>query len=87
MAITSMLALEVPVAGSFDDPRLEWRRLFSEFVRTFLLVRVGADGAVVDAASGGQTGRAAGGAAFASEPEDTPPVPVTRGAEPDPVRR
>jgi aquaporin Z len=63
MAIKSVLALEVPGAGSFDDPRLEWRRLFSEFVGTFLLVLVGAGGAVVDAASGGQIGRAAGVAA------------------------
>jgi aquaporin Z len=43
-----------------DDPRVEARRLFSEFLGTFLLVAVGAGGAVVDAASGGQIGRAAG---------------------------
>jgi len=56
-------ALELPWSRDFDDPRLEWRRLFSEFFGTFLLVLVGAGGAVVDAASGGQIGRAAGVAA------------------------
>ncbi len=56
-------ALEFPWSHDFDDPRLEWRRLFSEFFGTFLLVLVGAGGAVVDAASGGQIGRAAGVAA------------------------
>ena len=60
MVVRSLLELEVPGSRSFDDPRLEWRRLFSEFVGTFLLVLVGAGGAVVDAASGGQIGRAAG---------------------------
>ena len=53
-------ALELPWSHDFDDPRLEWRRLFSEFLGTFFLVLVGAGGAVVDAASGGQIGRAAG---------------------------
>jgi aquaporin Z len=47
----------------FDDARVEARRLFSEFFGTFLLVLVGAGGAVVDAASGGQIGRAPGVAA------------------------
>jgi aquaporin Z len=55
--------LELPWSHDFDDPRLEWRRLFSEFLGTFFLVLVGAGGAVVDAASGGQIGRAAGVAA------------------------
>src|SRR4051812_8106053 len=63
MVIRSLRSLEVTGSGSFDDPRLEWRRLFSEFVGTFLLVLVGAGGAVVDAVSGGQIGRAAGVAA------------------------
>src|SRR4051794_26835436 len=63
MAIRSLRSLEITGPHDFDDPRLEWRRLFSEFVGTFLLVLVGAGGAVVDAASGGQIGRAAGGAA------------------------
>src|SRR3954452_24476435 len=63
MAVGPLLALESPWARKFDSPALEWRRLFSEFVGTFFLVLVGAGGAVVDAASGGQIGRAAGGAA------------------------
>src|SRR4051812_23631357 len=63
MAVASVLALESPWSHDFDDVRLEWRRLFSEFLGTFLLVLVGAGGAVVDAASGGQIGRAAGVAA------------------------
>jgi aquaporin Z len=54
-----LLALESPWSHDFDDARLEWRRLFSEFLGTFLLVLVGAGGAVVDAASGGQIGRGA----------------------------
>jgi aquaporin Z len=52
--------LELPWSRDFDDPRLEWRRLFSEFLGTFFLVLVGAGGAVVDVASSGQIGRAAG---------------------------
>jgi aquaporin Z len=52
--------LELEFSRDFDDPRLEWRRLFSEFLGTFFLVLVGAGGAVVDAASDGQIGRAAG---------------------------
>src|SRR3954466_15509764 len=63
MAVAPVLALESPWSHDFDDVRLEWRRLFSEFLGTFLLVLVGAGGAVVDAASGGQIGRAAGVAA------------------------
>src|SRR5688572_25746905 len=55
--------LELPWSRAFDDPRLEWRRLFSEFLGTFFLVLVGAGGAVVDADSGGEIGRAAGVAA------------------------
>src|SRR3954462_13772667 len=61
--VAPVLALESPWSHDFDDVRLEWRRLFSEFLGTFLLVLVGAGGAVVGAASGGQIGRAAGGAA------------------------
>jgi aquaporin Z len=37
----------------FDDPKQEWRRLFSELLGTFFLVLVGAGGAVVNAASNG----------------------------------
>src|SRR3954453_8787414 len=59
MAITSLVALESPWSHQLDSPRVELRRLFSEFVGTFFLVLVGAGGAVFDAASGGQIGRAA----------------------------
>ena len=43
-----------------DNPALEWRRLFSEVLGTFLLVLVGAGGGVVNAVSNGQISRAAG---------------------------
>src|SRR3954469_23018201 len=55
-----LLALESPWSHDFDDVLLEWRRLFSEFLGTFLLVLAGAGGAVVDAASDGAIGRGAG---------------------------
>jgi len=38
---------------NFDDPKQEWRRLFSELLGTFFLVLVGAGGAVVNQASHG----------------------------------
>ena len=41
------------VRQNFDDPKQEWRRLFSELLGTFFLVLVGAGGAVVNAKSGG----------------------------------
>jgi aquaporin Z len=63
MAIAPLVALESPWSRDFDSALVELRRLFSEFLGTFLLVLVGAGGAVVDAASGGQIGRAAGVAA------------------------
>src|SRR6266581_4783686 len=44
---------------NFDNPALEWRRLFSEILGTFLLVLVGAGGSVVNAMSNGQISRAA----------------------------
>ena len=47
------------VRTNFDDPKREWRRLFSEVLGTFFLVLVGAGGGVVDAVSNGQIGRAA----------------------------
>ena len=59
-AVSAVLELEVPWSNAFDDPRQEWRRLFSELFGTFLLVLVGAGGSVVDAVSTGQIGRAAG---------------------------
>src|SRR4051812_12858767 len=60
MALAPLIELESPWSREFDDVRTEWRRLFSEFLGTFLLVLAGAGGAVVDAASGGQIGRGAG---------------------------
>jgi aquaporin Z len=53
-----VLALEYPASTTFDDPRLEWRRLFSELFGTFLLVVVGAGAAVVSAESRGAISRA-----------------------------
>src|SRR6266704_3517361 len=44
---------------NFDNPALEWRRLFSEILGTFLLVLAGAGGSVVNAVSNGQISRAA----------------------------
>jgi len=42
----------------FDDPALEWRRLFSELLGTFMLVLVGAGAGVVSALSHGAVSRA-----------------------------
>ena len=53
----SLLSLEYPGRGSFDDPKQEWRRLFSELLGTFFLVLVGAGGAVVNASSHGAISR------------------------------
>src|SRR3954454_8265618 len=44
--VERLLELEPPGIRDFDDPALEWRRLFSELLGTFLLVIVGAGGAV-----------------------------------------
>jgi aquaporin Z len=55
----ALLALEFPGLLEFDEPRLEWRRLFSELFGTFLLVLVGAGGAVVGALSHGAISRPA----------------------------
>jgi aquaporin Z len=54
-----LLELEYSRSWDFDDPRHEWRRLFSELLGTFFLVLVGAGGAVVDARFPGAVGRAA----------------------------
>ena len=43
----------------FDDPRLEWRRLFAEVFGTFFLVVVAAGASVVSAVSPGSIGREA----------------------------
>ena len=53
------LTFEDPARADFDDPRLEWRRLFSELLGTFFLVLVGAGGGVVMAASDGAISRTA----------------------------
>lgn len=45
------------VRTNFDNPRLEWRRLFAEVLGTFFLVLVGAGGGVVNEVSGGQISR------------------------------
>ena len=54
-----IIELEPPGSLTFDDPSLEWRRLFSELLGTFLLVLVGAGGAVVNAQSHGAIERGA----------------------------
>ena len=41
-----LLALEFGSRAQFDDPRLEWRRLFSELLGTFMLVLVAAGGGI-----------------------------------------
>ena len=55
----ALLALEFPATQDFDTLELWWRRLFSEFFGTFLLVLVGAGGGVVAAISHGSVSRAA----------------------------
>jgi aquaporin Z len=40
-------ALEFGSTAQFDDPRLEWRRLFSELLGTFMLVLVAAGGGIL----------------------------------------
>jgi aquaporin Z len=54
-----LTALEASVARDFDDPSLEWRRLFSELLGTFFLVLVGAGGGVINAESNGAISRTA----------------------------
>ena len=44
-----LLALEFGNRRDFDDPRLEWRRLFSEVLGTFFLVLVAAGGGLLHA--------------------------------------
>ncbi|HSZ14085.1 MAG TPA: aquaporin [Solirubrobacteraceae bacterium] len=52
-----LLALEFGSRAEFDDPRLEWRRLFSELLGTFMLVLVAAGGGLLHGK--GQIGLAA----------------------------
>src|SRR3954451_4763881 len=42
-----LLMLEVGSRAEFDDPRLEFRRLFSEALGTFMLVLVAAGGGIL----------------------------------------
>jgi aquaporin Z len=42
-----LLALEFGSKADFDDPRLQWRRLFSEMLGTFALVLVAAGGGIL----------------------------------------
>jgi aquaporin Z len=44
-----MAALEFGSKAQFDNPRLEWRRLFSELLGTFFLVLVAAGGGILHA--------------------------------------
>ena len=44
-----MLALEFGIRADFDDPRREWRRLFSETLGTFFLVLTAAGGGLLHA--------------------------------------
>lgn len=55
----ALMALEFPSTLEFDDPSLEWRRLFSELLGTFLLVLAGAGAGVVGAVSHGMISRTA----------------------------
>jgi aquaporin Z len=57
-ASTPLASLEF-THRNFDDPALEWRRLFSEILGTFLLVLAGAGGDVVNAVSNGAISRSA----------------------------
>jgi aquaporin Z len=56
--LTPLTSLEF-TRRNFDDPALEWRRLFSEILGTFLLVIVAAGGGTINAVSNGQISRAA----------------------------
>ncbi len=56
--LTPLASLEF-TRRNFDNPSLEWRRLFSEILGTFLLVLVGAGGGVVNAVSNGAISRTA----------------------------
>jgi aquaporin Z len=58
-SLEAIFELESPTGRDFDNPRHEWRRLFSEILGTFLLVLVGAGGGVVGAFSNGAIERGA----------------------------
>ena len=54
VAQRALLALEFPALDEFDDPKLEWRRLFAELLGTFLLVLAGAGGSLLHVQTHGQ---------------------------------
>ncbi len=54
-----LTAFGLSAVFDFEDASLEWRRLFSELLGTFMLVLVGAGAGVVDAVSHGEISRAA----------------------------
>ena len=56
--LTPLATLEF-TRKNFDNPALEWRRLFSEILGTFLLVIVAAGGGTINAVSNGQISRSA----------------------------
>jgi len=56
--LTPLASLEF-TRRNFDNPALEWRRLFSEVLGTFLLVIVAASRKTINAVSNGQISRAA----------------------------
>ena len=56
--LTPLTSLEF-TRRNFDDPKLEWRRLFSEILGTFLLVIVAAGGGTINAVSNGAISRTA----------------------------
>jgi aquaporin Z len=60
---TARQALEPPSMTGFDDPLVEWRRLFAELFGTFLLVLAACGGPVVNALSPGSISRPAAVAA------------------------
>ena len=60
--------------ADFQDPNQEWRRLFSEFYGTFLLVLVAAGGGMMSQAFPNTISRTA---------ECTPSAPITRSYVPD----
>ncbi len=57
--VHELAGVKTPWELRFDDPSREWRRLFSEFFGTFLLVLAGAGASVIDAVSHGAIGRGA----------------------------
>jgi aquaporin Z len=59
LRVAELLERDPVWARDFTDLSHEWRRLFAEVFGTFLLVTVGAGGAVLEAKTGGGVGRAA----------------------------